>query len=62
MASMALDTFSALAHPDIKPQESVFSVVILWGKKNTTENLLFRKVIIVKYFSIANFLRFISHL
>lgn len=57
---MALDTFSALAHPDIKPQESVFSVVILWGKKNTTENLLFRKVTIVKYFSIANFLQFMS--
>lgn len=45
-----------------KPQESVFSAAILWGKRNIIENFLLRKVPIVKYFSIVNFLQLINHL
>lgn len=62
MASMTLNIFSSLAHTDIKPQKSVFGAFILWGKQNTTQNLLFIKVKIAKYFSIANILQLLSRL
>lgn len=62
MASTTLNIFSSLAHTDTKPQNSVHGAFILWGKQNTSQNLLFKKVTTVKYFSIENILQLLSRL
>lgn len=61
MAPMTLNIFSSLAHTKLKPKKSVFDAFTLWGKQNTSQNLLFIKVTIVKYLSIGNILRLLSN-